>query len=137
MGKLMAILKYMNKLLNAINCGMIGMIFLYAIVIVYDNYATRLEVTQNLAVRVYPEHEIKELVELRANEASIDPLIVKAIIEQESAWEQFAVGDGRDSRGLMQIQFKHHKDLCGLSKANELLDADTNIKCGIKVLKQK
>lgn len=42
-------------------------------------------------------------VELAATAARIDPYLVVALIERESSWEPYAVGDA-DDRGLMQVR---------------------------------
>ena len=78
-------------------------------------------------------NEISEHVVTLAKQNHLPPELVLAIIEIESNFNPMAVSS-QDARGLMQVMPEWVPKM-GLSKVRELHDIDTNIRCGIEVLK--
>jgi len=103
-----------------------------------------------------PAPSIEKLIQKTSKANHISPLIAKAIIKIESnklrtdrirheshllnkfkkeKWmnpiEHQALSS---SWGLMQIIYGYHKDACELDSYSDLLDPETNIKCGLTVL---
>ncbi len=75
-----------------------------------------------------------------SNEYGINPLLVLSVIMQESQCAADSCGpDG--CTGLMQIEPTTAAELCGVtdvdSQLNGVSNAEANIECGIKVLKEK
>lgn len=64
----------------------------------------------------------------------IDPAIVIAMIERESRFDRYALGDDGRSFGLMQIQPKWHLRLMIEMGCTDLFDPVQNIKVGIAIL---
>lgn len=65
---------------------------------------------------------------------NIEPLVVIAIIEQESNYDASAIGDNGDSLGLMQIQPKWHQERMERLGCLNLLDPMQNVTVGINIL---
>lgn len=76
------------------------------------------------------QDHIMKLCEIR----SIDPAIVMAMIERESDYRADCIGDNGASKGLMQIQERHHKDRMETLNCTDLLDAYQNVAVGIDYL---
>lgn len=102
-----------------------------------------------------PPKTIAGVVRSVAKEYRIDPLLVEAVIEQESNWkldamryeprlaQKFAEAGYRSdvitplatSFGLMQVVFGLHRERCGVESPVDLLDAETNVRCGVSYLR--
>ena len=65
---------------------------------------------------------------------SISPFIIMAMIERESQFDQYAIGDDGKSFGLMQIQPKWHIDTMIELGCTDLFNPKENISVGMKVL---
>jgi Transglycosylase SLT domain len=59
------------------------------------------------------------------------PVIIKAIILQESGWNPTAGGDAGQSIGLMQVDIEYHPEWT----REELQDPETNIRAGVAILR--
>ena len=64
----------------------------------------------------------------------IDPAIVIAMIERESRFDRYALGDDGRSFGLMQIQPKWHIERMIEMGCTDLFDPIQNVKVGIAIL---
>ena len=64
---------------------------------------------------------------------NLDPIVFQEMIRKESRFNQYAIGDNGEARGLGQIQNKWHKATCLLSD-KELLDIDLNLDCSARIL---
>lgn len=67
-------------------------------------------------------------------EYSLDPAIVFAMIDLESNFDPLEVGDGGDSKGLMQVQAKWHQDRMDELGVTDLFDPYQNVTIGIDYL---
>lgn len=67
----------------------------------------------------------------------VDPVIVLAMIWQESNFDASVMGDGGDSYGLMQIQPKWTAELMQELGCTNLLDPYQNVTVGVAVLADK
>lgn len=67
-------------------------------------------------------------------EANISPLLVFAIIEQESHYNADVIGDNCNSYGLMQIQAKWQQERMNKLGCTDLLNPYENVKIGIDIL---
>lgn len=72
-----------------------------------------------------------DLINLYAFQNGLDPLLVRAVIRQESNWDPGVPGSDGLSIGLMQITLPLAHDFFGRdSSFDELADPETNIKIG-------
>lgn len=100
---------------------------------------------------------LEQIITEASMDSGIPPLITEAIIKVEST--QFRTDRIRhephllnqfkrepwmnsmehktlsSSWGLMQVIYGYHKDACGLFSYSELLDPETNVKCGLTALR--
>jgi soluble lytic murein transglycosylase-like protein len=86
------------------------------------------------AMEFYPvplDHDIQAHIIHTCRDYEIDPAIVVSIIGTESSYDQSAVGDGGDSRGLMQIQEKWHRERMDRLGVTDLLDPIQNVSVGV------
>lgn len=91
--------------------------------------------TAQVAIYPLPLDEDLQLFIIRSCEARhIDPAVVMAMIEKESACDASAVGDGGDSLGLMQIQPKWHSERMKELGCEDLLNPYQNVTVGIDIL---
>lgn len=67
-------------------------------------------------------------------EVNIEPLLVYAIIEQESRYTADIIGDNGNSYGLMQIQARWHQERMDKLGCTDLLNPYDNVKVGIDIL---
>ena len=75
-----------------------------------------------------------EKIAIAARRHSVDPLLLHAVITQESRYKHRAVSHA-GARGLMQVMPGTGRML-GVRHADHLFDADTNINAGAKLLSQ-
>lgn len=76
-----------------------------------------------------------DLINLYAAKNSLDPMLVRAIIRQESNWNPSVMGFDGLSVGLMQITLPVAQDYFGRpSNFTELADPETSIAIGTKLL---
>lgn len=87
--------------------------------------------TTSVASLLFPVRYWKEIVE---NSKSTDPILVKALIRQESAFNKTARSRARAS-GLMQLIYPTAKRF-GIRKPQQLLNPETNIHAGSEFLAQ-
>lgn len=73
--------------------------------------------------------------EILQTSEKIDPLLVLALIRQESAFDSMAIS-GADARGLMQILPSTARTLQRGIKAEKLYEPDVNIKLGVMYLEK-
>ena len=66
----------------------------------------------------------------------IDATVVIAIIEKESQYNSQEIGDGGNSKGLMQIQERWHRERMNDLECDDLLDPIQNVTVGIDYLKE-
>lgn len=114
------------------------------------------ELTQEaLAYEQAPvKRSLRESIADIARAGGFDPALIEAIIDVESSWrldamrfEPHLAARFRDeglradevtphatSFGLMQIVYGLHRDRCKLRSHTDLLDAETNVRCGVAVL---
>lgn len=78
--------------------------------------------------------ELQEHIFSECEKYNIAPEIVISMIEQESNYEAVAVGDGGNSKGLMQIQSKWHEERMDKLGCTDLLDPFQNVTVGIDYL---
>jgi hypothetical protein len=69
-------------------------------------------------------------------EAGVDYYMALALIERESGYKYDATGDNGNSKGLMQIQEKWHKDRMKAVGANDLYNPYENMRVGVNFLKE-
>lgn len=80
------------------------------------------------------ELSIKEYIKIECAKRNLDYRIIYSIIEQESKWNENAVGDSGDSLGLMQIQSRWHKNRMDNLGVSDLLDPYQNVLVGIDIV---
>lgn len=78
--------------------------------------------------------ELQEHIFAECEKHNITPEIVISMIEQESDYDSDAIGDGGNSKGLMQIQEKWHKERMDKVGCTDLLDPFQNVTVGIDYL---
>lgn len=78
--------------------------------------------------------EMQQWIMSYSYERHISPFVVFAIIEKESDYDEYAVGDAGESIGLMQIQEKWHKERMKELRLSDLWDSQQNIQVGIDYL---
>lgn len=64
----------------------------------------------------------------------IDPALVLSVIQRESNYDSYALGDGGTSVGLMQIKQQYHIDRMTRLGCDDLLDPKQNVTVGIDFL---
>lgn len=77
------------------------------------------------------QKEIRRLARLYGRQYSVDPLLIEAVIQQESNWEPSAVSKA-GAEGLMQIMPGTQKEL-GVSDS---FDPAENIEAGVRYLRK-
>lgn len=80
------------------------------------------------------ELSIKEYIKSECSKRNLDYRIIYSIIEQESKWNEDAIGDNGNSLGLMQIQPRWHKNRMDNLGVSDLLDPYQNISVGIDIV---
>ena len=80
------------------------------------------------------ELSIKDYIKIECAKRNLDYRIIYSIIEQESKWNEDAVGDSGDSLGLMQIQSRWHKNRMDNLGVSDLLDPYQNVLVGIDII---
>jgi hypothetical protein len=84
---------------------------------------------------------LSDAIKTYAEEQNVDSYLVLAVVLQESNCNQNAKNSDSGSAGLMQITSSTFNDICAtpLDKnfVNDVFDIDTNIHCGVLVLKNK
>ena len=78
--------------------------------------------------------DLQKHIIMLCREHSIEPAIVFAMIDLESDFDPKEVGDGGDSRGLMQVQSKWHQKRMDKLGVTDLFDPYQNVKVGIDYL---
>ena len=78
--------------------------------------------------------DLQDHIILLCREYSIEPAIVFAMIDLESNFNPKEVGDGGDSKGLMQVQSKWHQKRMDKLGVTDLFDPYQNVKVGIDYL---
>lgn len=100
--------------------------------------ATQLEPTATEApVTLYdvPLSEELQLHIIQESEAhGIDPAVIIAMTWKESTYKVKAMGDKGNSLGLLQIQYKWHKERMERLGCHDLLDPFQNVTVGIDIL---
>ena len=80
------------------------------------------------------DYELQDYIIHLCEEHHIDPAVVIAMIECESGYNAWAVGDDGDSVGLMQIQSRWHQARMDKLGCTNLFDPMQNVKVGIDYL---
>lgn len=80
------------------------------------------------------DEDLKQYIISECESKGVDPAVLFGMIEQESGFNADAIGDGGDSLGLMQIQYKWHGERMERLGCNDLLDPYQNVKLGIDIL---
>lgn len=103
--------------------------------------------------------DIETVINKKASQFKLNPALIKAVIEQESGYQNHAIKYEASwekeyswkfprkksenpemwkmnfhSIGLMQISYAIWKDFCGLESYTDLFDKSKNIECGAKIL---
>jgi hypothetical protein len=78
--------------------------------------------------------ELQDHIFAVCEEYRIEPSIVIAMIERESGFRDWVVGDGGKSFGLMQIQERWHLERMERLGVTDLLDPYQNVLVGIDIL---
>lgn len=78
--------------------------------------------------------EFQTYINKVAKSYEIDPVIVFAMIERESAYDTTEVGDNGDSEGLMQIQRQWHEERMARLGVTDLFDPYDNVLVGVDYL---
>lgn len=89
------------------------------------------------AIRFYPvplDHDLQAYIIRTCYEYGMDPALIMALIQKESAFDASAIGGGGDSAGLMQVQEKWHRERMERLGATDLLDPYQNTLVGIDYL---
>lgn len=81
-------------------------------------------------------NDLQDYIFNLCEENGIDPAIVIAMIEKESSFRDYAVGDNGNSYGLMQIQPRWNKARMDALGCNDLLDPYQNVTVGIDLLSE-
>lgn len=85
---------------------------------------------------------LSDIIEAKAKSAGIKPELIDALITVESNWKSDAIGINNPAHpmetgdfGLTQVNFQWiNTKLCGAKSWHDLLDAQTNIDCGVNIL---
>jgi soluble lytic murein transglycosylase-like protein len=80
------------------------------------------------------DHRLQDYIFRVCESYNVDPSIVIAIIERESLFDTFAVGDDGDSFGLMQIQPRWHEERMNRLGYHDLYNPYHNVSIGIDYL---
>jgi len=80
------------------------------------------------------DEDLQSFIFGRCERHNIDPAIVFAMIERESQFDIYAIGDNGNSYGLMQIQPKWHAERMARLGCDDLLDPYQNVEVGIDIL---
>lgn len=80
-----------------------------------------------------PEY-VQDVIFAECEKYGIMPSIVIAMIERESRFDRYAIGDDGRSFGLMQIQPKWHIERMIQMGCTDLFDPIQNVKVGIAIL---
>lgn len=94
----------------------------------YTESSTTLYYNVNL-----PEY-IQDVIIAECKMYGIPPSIVIAMIERESQFDRYAIGDDGRSLGLMQVQPKEHINRMIQMGCTDLFDPIQNVKVGIAIL---
>ena len=78
--------------------------------------------------------DVQDVIFAECEKHSISPAIVIALIERESQFNQYAMGDDGRSFGLMQVQVKNHLQRMIDLDCTDLFDPIKNVKVGINYL---
>jgi len=80
--------------------------------------------------------EITEAIYYYSKKHNLDYKLMDSLVFKESTYRT-KVKSNCNAIGLMQVRFKFWQKLCKLKNESELLDADKNLDCGMKVFKYK
>ena len=80
---------------------------------------------------------VQDVIFAKCEKYNIPPEIVIAMIERESQFKQYAIGDDGRSFGLMQIQPKHHLQRMIDLGCTDLFDPVQNVTVGIDILAEQ
>lgn len=80
-----------------------------------------------------PEY-VQDVIFAECEKYNIPPEIIVAMIERESQFNQYGIGDDGRSLGLMQIQPKHHIQRMIELGCTDLFDPIQNVTVGIDIL---
>jgi soluble lytic murein transglycosylase-like protein len=80
------------------------------------------------------DHDVQEHIYIECEKHNIQPAIIVAMIEQESDFNIYCLGDDGRSAGLMQIQAKWHLKRMIALDCTDLFDPYQNITVGIDYL---
>ncbi len=86
-------------------------------------------------IPTYTADTIDSLIIQHSKAHSINPLLIRAIMKQESGGNSDAYSHA-GAIGLLQIMPENAKR-CGLSKISKLWDESNNIRCGIQIIKEE
>ena len=120
----------------------IGLVLIAVAIIAIVGSCNRTEATSSEAVTVkkYFDVPISEAYQDHifnlCEKYEIAPEIVIAIIEKESNYDTYAVGDNGKSFGLMQVQEEEHYDRIERLGVTNLFDAIDNVEVGVDYLAQ-
>ncbi len=78
--------------------------------------------------------EVQDYIFAECKRYGISPAVVIAIIEKESTFDRYAMGDNGRSFGLMQIQVKSHIDRMIDLDCTDIFDPIKNVTVGINYL---
>ncbi len=78
--------------------------------------------------------EVQEEIRQICDSREVDMTLVLAMIEKESDFETDAVGDGKESYGLMQIQPRWHLNRMEKLGVTDLLDPGQNVSVGVDIV---
>lgn len=79
---------------------------------------------------------LQEHIFLTCEDYGVDPEVIFSIIETESNYEAYTVGDNGESFGLMQIQPRWNEERMERLKCDDLLDPYQNIRVGIDLISE-
>lgn len=78
--------------------------------------------------------EVQDVIFSECEKYGINPSIIIAMIERESGFDRYAIGDDGRSFGLMQVQIKWHIDRMIELDCTDVFDPIKNVKVGIDYL---
>lgn len=82
-------------------------------------------------------HDVQEHIFAECEKYSIDPAVIVAMINHESKFDTYAIGDDGRSFGLMQIRVKCHIERIKMLDCTDLFDPCQNITVGIDILAEQ
>ena len=125
-----------NNIFKAVS----GLFLIVVTIIAIVGSCNRTQASEEVQTKMYFDvplsYELQDYIFNLCEKYEIAPEIVIAIIERESNYDTYAVGDNGESVGLMQIQEHNHYDRIERLGVTNLFDAIDNVEVGVDYLAQ-